>query len=259
MGPNATDFLTAFNLGISSAFGESAAAMAGGVVEATVDPPYDECIVGVQQSCQCSAEQCATIDVEDPNSGNGRNLHGFYVAESVPRALQTKVNQDTIGNTAAVYYSCTCHCILVKLAPLTHSPTDAPTEKPTKKPTKEPTPVPTPDITSAPTPATLQPVETPAPVPVTSAPVDVTPAPVDVTPAPVDVTSAPVETPAPVVPDTPAPVDIIISPTGPPSNTTRFLVWDGENMIVDEVGSSGSSIENKNLNEEMTVTMNMNE
>merc|ERR1712161_49896 len=50
------------------------------------------------------------------------------------------------------------------------------------------------------------------------------------------------------------------APVGAPTNSTRFLVWDGENMIVDEVGGVGSgSIDNNNPLKEVNVNVNVNQ
>merc|ERR1712238_603167 len=154
-----------------------------------------------------------------------------------------------------------------------------PSKKPSKEPTRQPTSAPTGDGTSSPTPEDFcdrcvppdcqndftclvcpgcQPTEAPTVTPPTPAPITTTLSPTAGTPE----TPAPVapDTPAPVVPDTPAPVDPgpdTAAPVSAPTNSTRFLVWDGENMIVDEVGGgSGSSIDTKNVNKEVTVTVN---
>jgi len=108
--PTKTDFIAAYNKGISTAFVESS---------------LDTCIVNVRQSCPCSVDVCASLNITD-----GSNYGGS-------RFLQTTVNMDTINNPETVVYNEKCHCA-EKQTPLTRSPTGSPSDSPTVSPTKNP-------------------------------------------------------------------------------------------------------------------------
>mmetsp|Transcript_40151 Transcript_40151/g.44930 ORF Transcript_40151/g.44930 Transcript_40151/m.44930 type:complete len:880 (+) Transcript_40151:122-2761(+) len=119
----------------------------------------------------------------------------------------------------------------------TASPTVDTTSAPTPSPTDETTSAPTDETTNAPTAETTDP-----PTPETSAPTpDTTDPP---TPEP-----TPELTPAPI-PDTPSPV----APSGNFSGYGRFLVWDGEQMVVEEVPPVDDSSNDGALQQKKIVT-----
>jgi len=256
--PTTQAFIESYNKALVSTFNNTA---------------FGTCITGVTQSCECPPSECENRS--DPAAV-------FYSANchcSVDAAPLTRVPTKEPTSKPS--------------KKPTKRPTRRPTKKPTKKPTKRPTKRPTRNPTSAPftpnpngvptpvptpngltTPAPVAPTPAPAPVAPTPAPVAPTPAPVAPTPAPVPAPVAPTPSPvapvaAPVAP-TPSPVAPVAAPVAPvaapvapvaapveapvePFNSTRFLVWDGENMIVEEISSDSNN--NNNNNDKVTKMM----
>jgi len=249
--PPLSPFLSNLNGMINSAFGFASSIQS---------------ITGAMQLCNCDprAECIANTAVDScPSAVGGRS-----------RFLQDmQVGNSATMNTNAIFFNTTCFCTNVELTQLTKTPTKTPTKKPTMRPTMRPTAMPTqmpsmrpsrmPSMRPSRMPSmrpsrmpTMMPTQMPSQMPSndqtpTTAPQEpVTPAPVEttgpvdiVTPAPVDiVTPAPQEpvTPAPQEPETPAPQEPE-TPAPQGNSTGRFLVWDGEEMVVEDFGSSSSN------------------
>merc|ERR1719464_1059689 len=111
----------------------------------------------------------------------------------------------------------------------TAMPTQMPSMRPSRMPSMRPSRMPSMRPSRMPT---MMPTQMPSQMPSN----DQTP-----TTAPQEpVTPAPVETTAPQDPETPAPQDPE-TPAPQGNSTGRFLVWDGEEMVVEDFGSSSSN------------------